>query len=94
MRLGRLKSHVSPAEQTAAGWSAAVMHTLRKPIVLWFFIYLHNNSQNTPGSEMGVADFLGVIVINAHEFVQTQGDSERRGSLARCSPWGRKESDK
>ena len=28
-----------------------------------------------------------------HEFEQTLGDSERQGSLARCSPWGRKESD-
>ena len=31
--------------------------------------------------------------LNGHEFVQTLGDSERQGSLACCSPWGRKESD-
>ena len=30
---------------------------------------------------------------NGHEFEQTPGDSERQGSLACCSPWGRKESD-
>ena len=28
-----------------------------------------------------------------HEFEQTLGDGERQGSLACCSPWGRKESD-
>ena len=31
--------------------------------------------------------------LNGHEFEQTQGDSEGPGSLAHCSPWGRKESD-
>ena len=30
---------------------------------------------------------------NEHEFEQTPGDSEGQGSLACCSPWGRKESD-
>jgi len=32
--------------------------------------------------------------LNGHEFEQTQGDSEEQGSLACCSPWGRKELDK
>ena len=27
------------------------------------------------------------------QFEQTQGDGERQGSLACCSPWGHKESD-
>ena len=31
--------------------------------------------------------------LNAHQFVQTPGDSEGQGSLAFCSPWGSKESD-
>ena len=31
--------------------------------------------------------------IYGHEFEQTLGDSEGQGSLACCSPWGRKESD-
>ena len=31
--------------------------------------------------------------LNAHEFEQTPGDSERQRGLACCSPWGRKESD-
>ena len=31
--------------------------------------------------------------LNGHELVQTPGDSEGQGSLACCSPWGRKESD-
>ena len=31
--------------------------------------------------------------LNGHEFEQTPGDSEGRGSLACCSSWGRKESD-
>ena len=31
--------------------------------------------------------------LNGHEFVQTLGDAEGQGSLARCSPCGRKESD-
>ena len=31
--------------------------------------------------------------LNGHEFEQTQGDGERQGSLACCSPWGHKESD-
>ena len=30
---------------------------------------------------------------NGHEFVQSPGGSEGQGSLACCSPWGRKESD-
>ena len=28
---------------------------------------------------------------NGHEFEQTLGDSEGQGSLAGCSPWGRKQ---
>ena len=28
-----------------------------------------------------------------HEFEQALGDGEEQGSLACCSPWGRKESD-
>ena len=31
--------------------------------------------------------------LNGHEFEQTLGESEGQGSLAWCSPWGRKESD-
>ena len=31
--------------------------------------------------------------LNRHEFEQTLGDSEGQGSLAFCSPWGRKELD-
>ena len=31
--------------------------------------------------------------LNGHEFEQTPGDSEGQGSLACCSPWGRRESD-
>ena len=31
--------------------------------------------------------------LNGLEFEQTPGDSERQGSPACCSPWGRKESD-
>ena len=31
--------------------------------------------------------------LNGDEFQQTPGDSEGEGSLAYCSPWGRKESD-
>ena len=31
--------------------------------------------------------------LNGHEFEQTQGDGERQGSLACCSPWGCKVSD-
>ena len=30
---------------------------------------------------------------NEHEFEQTLRDGEGQGSLACCSPWGRKESD-
>ena len=32
-------------------------------------------------------------LLNGHEFEQTSGDSEGQGSLACCSPWGRKELD-
>ena len=28
--------------------------------------------------------------LNAHEFEQTPGDSERQRGLACCSPWGRR----
>ena len=31
--------------------------------------------------------------VNGHEFEQTLGDGEGKGSLVCCSPWGRKESD-
>ena len=31
--------------------------------------------------------------LNGQECEQTLGDSEGQGSLACCSPWGRKESD-
>ena len=32
-------------------------------------------------------------LLKGHEFEQIPGDGEGQGSLARCSPWGRKESD-
>ena len=32
--------------------------------------------------------------LNAHEFEQIQGDSDGQRSLACCSPWGLKESDR
>ena len=32
--------------------------------------------------------------LNGHEFEQAPEDGEGQGSLACCSPWGRKESDK
>ena len=32
--------------------------------------------------------------LDGHEFEQTLGDSEGQGSLACCSPWGRKEPDR
>ena len=31
--------------------------------------------------------------LDGHEFEQALGDSEGQGSLACCSPWGRRESD-
>ena len=31
--------------------------------------------------------------LNGHELEQTPGAGDRQGSLARCSPWGRKKSD-
>ena len=31
--------------------------------------------------------------LNGHEFEQAAGDGEGQGSLACCSPWGRKELD-
>ena len=31
--------------------------------------------------------------VNGHEFEHTPGDGEGQGSLACCSPWGRKELD-
>ena len=35
----------------------------------------------------------GITWLNGHECEQTQGDNEGQGSLAGCSPQGRKESD-
>ena len=32
--------------------------------------------------------------LDGHEFEQTLGDGEGQGSLASCSPWGHKESEK
>ena len=31
--------------------------------------------------------------LNGQEFEQAPGDGERQGGLARCSPWGHRESD-
>ena len=31
--------------------------------------------------------------LNGLEFAQTPGDGKAQGSLPRCNPWGRKESD-
>ena len=31
--------------------------------------------------------------LNGHEFAQAPGDGDGQGSLACCSPWGRKELD-
>ena len=31
--------------------------------------------------------------LDGHEFEQARGVGDGQGSLARCSPWGRKESD-
>jgi len=31
--------------------------------------------------------------LDGHEFEQSPGNGERHGSLACCSPWGRKEVD-
>ena len=36
---------------------------------------------------------MGHHQFNGHEFEQTLGDDEGQGSLACCSPWGRKELD-
>ena len=33
------------------------------------------------------------LQLNGHEFEQASGDGEGQGSLAWCSPWGRKGSD-
>ena len=33
------------------------------------------------------------LLLNGHEVEQTLGDGEGQGSLACCSPWGRKESE-
>ena len=32
--------------------------------------------------------------LNGHEFEQAPGDGDGQGSLACCSPWGHKESDR
>ena len=34
------------------------------------------------------------VWLNGHEFEQAPGDGEGKGSLACCSPWGRKESER
>ena len=33
------------------------------------------------------------LQLNVHEFEQAPGVGDEQGSLACCSPWGRKESD-
>ena len=37
--------------------------------------------------------WLGGVTDSMDEFEQALGDGEGQGSLACCSPWGRKESD-
>ena len=44
--------------------------------------------------EKGMTEMVGWHhQLNRHEFKQALGDGEGQGSLARCSPWDRKESD-
>ena len=48
------------------------------------------------GKEKGMTEnemIGGHHQLNEHEFEQTLGDSEGQGSMACCSPWGRKELD-
>ena len=43
--------------------------------------------------DRGWDSWIALYWLNGHEFEQTLGISEGRGSLACCSPWGRKESN-
>jgi len=58
----------------------------KKAIVYFLYIYiLYITTQN---------EIVGWHHrLSGHEFQQTLGDAEGRGSLACCSPWGCKESD-
>ena len=50
-------------------------------------VFLAGKVQSLPQSLRGVFDLPG------HESEQNLRDSEGQGSLACCSPWGRKDSD-
>ena len=45
----------------------------------------------TDGKQTDIIRKLWHHQLNGHEFEKTPGDSEGQGSLACCSPWGRKE---
>ena len=53
-------------------------------------------SEGDPGSIPGperMRQLDGIPGLNGHEFEQALGNGEGQGSLACCSPWGRKELD-
>ena len=57
--------------------------------VTWIFFLPRSGGEGATGEEM-----VGWhLQLNGCEFEQALGDSEGQGSLACCSPWGRKESD-
>ena len=62
----------------------------------WFFGKVPAAGKSWEQEEKGVTqdEMIGWHHwLNGHEFEQTQGASEGKGSLASCSAWGRKESD-
>ena len=73
------------SSNTLATWCKDLTHWKR----LWCWERLRAEREGVAKDEMiGWHHWL-----NAHEFEQAPGDSKGQGSLACCSPWGRKELD-
>ena len=73
------------SSNTLATWCKGPLHWKR----LWCWERLKAQGEGVTEDEMVGRHHRS----NGHEFEQILGDSEGQGSLAFCSPWGRKESD-
>ena len=71
--------------------------SLFHPFLLLSILTLFNDAgkkMKTGGEGMTEDEMVGWHHrLNGHEFEQAPGGGDGQGSLARCSPWGRKESD-
>ena len=85
--IGRTDAEAEASSNTLATWCGELIHLKKNPDA---GEYWRQEEKGTTEDEMvGWHHWF-----NGHEFQQTLGDGDGQGSLACCSPWGRKGSDK